>query len=150
MPSWQTITLTLLRVMIFIVLRLVVGRRVLPWLLWQVAQTRSRELFTLAVVSFAICIVSGRRQWGCSGTCCIDPGAIADAAMFVVTVSDPLNVYQMVNTAQTLNPAIEIVIRSSNEDEAALLKKDNLGVVFYSTEELARNMMQQVLEHFDR
>ena len=75
---------------------------------------------------------------------------IADAAMLVITVSDPLNVRQMVNTAQTLNPDIEIVIRSSNEDEAALLKKDNLGTVFYSTEELAKNMMQHVLQRFDR
>jgi monovalent cation:H+ antiporter-2, CPA2 family len=30
---------------------LVVGRRVLPWLLWQVARTGSRELFTLCVVA---------------------------------------------------------------------------------------------------
>lgn len=55
---------------------------------------------------------------------------IADAAMFVVTVSDPLNVYQMVNTAQTLNPDIGIVIRSSNGDETALLKKDDLESCF--------------------
>jgi CPA2 family monovalent cation:H+ antiporter-2 len=56
----------------------------------------------------------------------------------------------MVNTAQTLNPEIEIVLRSGNEDEAALLKKDNLGTVFYSTEELAKNIMQHVLQRFDR
>lgn len=377
-PLWQTITLTLLQVMIFIVLMLVVGRRVLPWLLWQVAQTGSRELFTLAVVSFAICIAYGAamifnvsfalgaffagmvmRESQFSGRAAeeslplrdafavlffvsvgmlFDPailieeplhvlgvvaiivvgksiaalllvllfryplntalivaaslgqigefsfilaglglsldllpaegfslvlagalvsiafnpiafatiapvskwflehsrlarklatrddpyaelpmsterrylegqvvlvgygqvgkriaGAlgeqsipyvvvdrnrelvqdlrdqnlaavsgdaaepavliqahIADAAMLVITVSDPLNVRQMVNTAQTLNPDIEIVIRSSNEDEAALLKKDNLGTVFYSTEELAKNMMQHVLQRFDR
>ena len=33
-----------------VVLMLVVGRRVFPWLLWQVTKTGSRELFTLAVI----------------------------------------------------------------------------------------------------
>lgn len=38
---------------------LIVGRRVLPWLLWQVARTGSRELFTLAVIATAIGIAYG-------------------------------------------------------------------------------------------
>jgi CPA2 family monovalent cation:H+ antiporter-2 len=38
---------------------LVVGRRVLPWLLWQVARTGSRELFTLMVIAVAIGIAYG-------------------------------------------------------------------------------------------
>ena len=33
----------------FVALMLVVGRRLFPWLLWQVARTGSRELFTLCV-----------------------------------------------------------------------------------------------------
>ena len=37
----------------FVALMLVVGRRVFPWLLWQVARTGSRELFTLCVVAAA-------------------------------------------------------------------------------------------------
>ena len=38
---------------------LVVGRRVFPWLLWQVARTGSRELFTLCVVAAAVGIAYG-------------------------------------------------------------------------------------------
>ena len=38
---------------------LVVGRRVFPWLLWQVAGTGSRELFTLCVVAAAVGIAYG-------------------------------------------------------------------------------------------
>jgi CPA2 family monovalent cation:H+ antiporter-2 len=38
---------------------LVVGRRVFPWLLWQVARTGSRELFTLCVVASAVGIAYG-------------------------------------------------------------------------------------------
>lgn len=58
-PLWRTIGQTLLGVSAFIVLMLVVGRRALPWLLWQVARTGSRELFTLAVVACAIGIAYG-------------------------------------------------------------------------------------------
>ena len=38
---------------------MIVGRRALPWLLWQVARTGSRELFTLSVVATAIGIAYG-------------------------------------------------------------------------------------------
>ena len=38
---------------------LVVGKRLLPWILWHVAKTGSRELFTLSVVSAAIGIAYG-------------------------------------------------------------------------------------------
>ena len=58
-PIWMTIAKTLLEVGAFIALMLIVGRKVIPWLLWQVAGTGSRELFTLAVVSAAIGIAFG-------------------------------------------------------------------------------------------
>jgi CPA2 family monovalent cation:H+ antiporter-2 len=53
-PLWRTVAVTLLEVAAFVALMLVVGRRLLPWLLWQVAQTGSRELFTLGVIAAAI------------------------------------------------------------------------------------------------
>jgi CPA2 family monovalent cation:H+ antiporter-2 len=58
-PVWQTVGRTLLQVAAFVVLMLVVGRRVFPWLLWQVARTGSRELFTLCVVAAAVGIAFG-------------------------------------------------------------------------------------------
>lgn len=58
-PLWQTIGITLLQVIGFILVMLVVGKRVLPWLLWHVAKTGSRELFTLSVISAAIGIAYG-------------------------------------------------------------------------------------------
>src|SRR3546814_4066476 len=48
-PLWRTIGQMRLQVSAFIALMLIVGRRVMPWLLWQVTRTGSRELFTLAV-----------------------------------------------------------------------------------------------------
>jgi len=45
---------TLLKVAVFVGLMLVVGGRVLPWLLVRIAHTRSRELFTLGVLAIAL------------------------------------------------------------------------------------------------
>ena len=53
---WTTLGVTLLQVGGFVVLMLVVGRRAFPWMLWQVARTNSRELFTLCVVAAAVSI----------------------------------------------------------------------------------------------
>ena len=55
-PVWQTLGLTLLQVGGFIALMLIVGRRLFPWILWQVTRTGSRELFTLCVVAAAVSI----------------------------------------------------------------------------------------------
>ncbi|MNU87108.1 Inner membrane protein YbaL [compost metagenome] len=68
-PLWETLGLTLLQLSGFFVLMLVVGRRVFPWLLWQVTRTGSRELFTLCVVVAAVGI------------------AFASAALFGVSVA---------------------------------------------------------------
>jgi len=51
---WSTMGLTLAKVAAFVALMLIVGRRLLPQLLWSVARTGSRELFTLAVISAAV------------------------------------------------------------------------------------------------
>jgi CPA2 family monovalent cation:H+ antiporter-2 len=57
-----TLALTLGQVSVFVVLMFVVGRRVFPWLLWQVARTGSRELFTLCVVAAAVGIAYGSAE----------------------------------------------------------------------------------------
>ncbi|MCA1979252.1 MAG: Kef family K(+) transporter [Thiobacillus sp.] len=56
---WTTLALTVAEVTVFMALMLVVGRRFFPWLLWQVARTGSRELFTLCVVAAALGIAYG-------------------------------------------------------------------------------------------
>lgn len=61
-PLWRTIAWTLFQVIAFIAVMLVFGRRALPWLLWQVSRTGSRELFTLSVVAAAIGIAFGAAQ----------------------------------------------------------------------------------------
>ncbi|MDP2397773.1 MAG: YbaL family putative K(+) efflux transporter [Burkholderiales bacterium] len=56
---WTTLGLTLGQVVLFVVLMLVVGKRLFPWILWQVARTGSRELFTLSVIAAAMGIAYG-------------------------------------------------------------------------------------------
>jgi CPA2 family monovalent cation:H+ antiporter-2 len=51
---WRTLAITLGQVGAFIALMLVVGRKLFPWILWQVARTGSRELFTLCVIAAAV------------------------------------------------------------------------------------------------
>lgn len=54
-----TLAITFGKVAIFMVLMLVVGKRLFPWLLWQIARTGSRELFTLCVIAAAVGIAYG-------------------------------------------------------------------------------------------
>lgn len=73
---------------------------------------------------------------------------ITDAAMLVVATPDPLNVRQMVDAARTFNPGIEIVLRTHSEEESTMLRKEDIGEVFFGEEELAKGMTKHVLERF--
>jgi CPA2 family monovalent cation:H+ antiporter-2 len=50
----RSLAVALAKVAAFVVLMLVVGRRLFPSVLWEIARTGSRELFTLGVVSTAV------------------------------------------------------------------------------------------------
>ncbi|WP_298239854.1 YbaL family putative K(+) efflux transporter [uncultured Bradyrhizobium sp.] len=53
------VMLTIVKIVVFIGLMLVVGRRVIPWILHYIAHTGSRELFRLAVLAIALCVAFG-------------------------------------------------------------------------------------------
>src|SRR3546814_11441987 len=53
---------TLIQLGLFVGVMLVVGRRLIPWLLEHTAGTGSRELFTLAVLSIALGIAVGSAE----------------------------------------------------------------------------------------
>ncbi len=56
---WGVLGVTLAKVAAFVIVMLVVGRRVIPWLLHYVAHTGSRELFRLAVLAIALGVAFG-------------------------------------------------------------------------------------------
>ena len=70
---------------------------------------------------------------------------IARAAMLVIAVPDTLRARRMIETARILNPPVEIIIRTHNEEEAALLRKESGGTVFMGEHELALSMVRHVL-----
>jgi CPA2 family monovalent cation:H+ antiporter-2 len=53
------LALTLAKVTAFVVIMLIVGRRVIPWIMHWVAHTGSRELFRLAVLAIALGVAFG-------------------------------------------------------------------------------------------
>jgi len=75
---------------------------------------------------------------------------IARAAMLVIATPDTLGVRKMAEAARTLNPAVEVVVRSHNEEEAALLERDQVGVVLLGERTLAQAMAAHVLTRAGR
>lgn len=52
--DWKTLGLTLVKAAGFVIIVLLVGTRLIPWLLNLIANTRSRELFILAILAVAL------------------------------------------------------------------------------------------------
>ena len=70
---------------------------------------------------------------------------IAKAGMLVIATPDTVSVRRMAEIARTLNPAIEIAVRTHSEEEARLLTQENIGMVFFGEHELAFAMTRHVL-----
>lgn len=75
---------------------------------------------------------------------------IARASMLVIASPDTFDVRQMIQTARTLNPGIETVVRTHNEEEADMLQRDAAEKVFLGEDELAKGMSRHVLERFGK
>ena len=71
---------------------------------------------------------------------------IATAAMLVIAAPDSVGTHKMIETARTLNPSIEIVIRTHSEEVAAALRARQAGAVFIGEHELAQAMSSHVLQ----
>lgn len=59
MSIWMLLGMALLKLSALVALLMVVGVRIIPWALVQVARLRSRELFTLTILVFSIAIAAG-------------------------------------------------------------------------------------------
>src|SRR3569623_642945 len=70
---------------------------------------------------------------------------IARAGMLVIATPDTFHVRKMVEIARALNPTIETVVRTHNEEEAELLNNEKVAKVFLGEHELALGMTQHVL-----
>jgi CPA2 family monovalent cation:H+ antiporter-2 len=72
---------------------------------------------------------------------------IARAQMLVITVKDPLEIHKMTQVAMTLRPEIFIVLGTQHFENADMLKRDNPGIVFDASTELANGMAAHVIRH---
>lgn len=73
---------------------------------------------------------------------------IAKAGMLLVASSDPVDLRQMVQIAKTLNPRIEIALRTESRQEAVFLAAEDVGRVFQADHELSEAMVGHVLERY--
>jgi len=75
---------------------------------------------------------------------------VTHARALVIAMPETIHVRRMVEVARTLNPGIEVVVRSHNSAEAELLERDGAGTVFVGESELAKAMTRFVLERVER
>jgi monovalent cation:H+ antiporter-2, CPA2 family len=91
-------------------------------------------------------------RWAVAGNAGEPPvliqGHVARARMLVIATPDTIDVRKMVQVARMLNPRIEIVVRTHSDEEAVLLREDNIGEVFMGEQELAAGMTRHVLERY--
>lgn len=77
-------------------------------------------------------------------------GHIARASMLMIVISDTVHVRKMIRNAYQLNPEIEIIVRTHDEEEAVLLQKEVNGKVFFAEGEIARNMGAFALNRYGK
>jgi CPA2 family monovalent cation:H+ antiporter-2 len=70
---------------------------------------------------------------------------VARARLLIVAIPDAAGVRKMVETARTLNPKIETLLRTHSDEEAGLLRRDNLGTVFMGEHELANAITRHAM-----
>jgi CPA2 family monovalent cation:H+ antiporter-2 len=71
---------------------------------------------------------------------------IARAGMLVIATADTFDVRKMVGIARKLNPKVEVVLRTHDEDDARLFEQDDLGKVFFGEHELALGITRHIVE----
>ena len=73
---------------------------------------------------------------------------ITRASMLVIAIPDPVKVKLMTEAGNSLNPNIEVVIRTKSKEAAQQFRQDKLGKVFLDEEELARGLQDYILGKF--
>jgi CPA2 family monovalent cation:H+ antiporter-2 len=114
-PVWATLILTAAKVALFVALMLVVGRKVIPWVLHYVAHTGSRELFRLAVLAIALGVAYGSANlFGVSfalgaffaGMILAESQLSQQAARETLPLRDAFAVLFFVSVGMLFNPAV--------------------------------------------
>lgn len=123
-----TLGTTLAKVAAFVAIMLIVGRRVIPWVLAQIAKTGSKELFTLAVLAIALGVAFGSAAiFGVSfalgaffaGMILGESELSHDAAEDILPLRDAFSVLFFVSVGMLFNP--HVLVQSPFEVLATFL-----------------------------
>jgi CPA2 family monovalent cation:H+ antiporter-2 len=68
------------------------------------------------------------------------------ARLLVIATPDTPHARRMIEIARTVNPRIEVIVRTHSEEETDLLEKDSGTKVFFGEREVALAMTRHVLE----
>ncbi|MDP7846475.1 cation:proton antiporter [Acinetobacter pittii] len=74
---------------------------------------------------------------------------IMHARLLVISPMDILDIHRIVAIAKQLNPQIQVLICAESKEEAAIIREENIGEVFYAKEEMAKNMSHHILNQIE-
>ena len=70
---------------------------------------------------------------------------IQHARLLVLSPMDIIDIHKIVDIAKTLNPQIEVLLCAESKEEADVIRRDNIGQVYFAKEEMANNMTSHIL-----
>ncbi|MDS7958088.1 MULTISPECIES: cation:proton antiporter [unclassified Acinetobacter] len=74
---------------------------------------------------------------------------IMHARLLVISPMDILDIHRIVTIAKQLNSQIQVLICAESKEEAAVIRDENIGEVFYAKEEMAKNMSHHILNQIE-
>ena len=74
---------------------------------------------------------------------------IQHARLLVISPMDILDIHRIVDISKQLNPEIQVLICAESKEEAAVIREENIGEVFYAKEEMAKNMSHHILNQIE-
>ena len=64
---------------------------------------------------------------------------IQHARLLVLSPMDIVDIHKIVDIAKTLNPQIQVLLCAESKEEAEVIRRDNIGDVYYAKEEMPIN-----------
>lgn len=71
---------------------------------------------------------------------------IMHARLLVLSPMDIVDIHQIVNIAKQLNPHLEILLCAESIEEARILREEDIGLVYFAKEEMAKNISTHILD----
>lgn len=74
---------------------------------------------------------------------------IQHARLLVLSPMDIVDIHKIIDIAKTLNPQIQVLVCAENKEEAEIIRRDQVGEVYYAKEEMAKNMSHYILHQIE-